>query len=200
MRLARDLVVDEGHEAVTMATVARLSGLSRPAIYQYFSSRSHILAELVLDDMADLGNELERLLARIEDPRERVRTWIHYSVAYLSTGEHQAIMTISHRSLPEETIGVIRAMHGLFMEQLSTPLRELGVVEPESLTGLIYAAVAAAAQRIARGADPLSETNTLEVFLEAGLRDTTPPDPSYPQPVVYRSAGLNATTISLSDG
>ena len=164
--------MEKGAESVSMSTLAEMSGLSRPAVYQYFSSSAHVLAELVLNDMADLSNDLERLVGGIEDPRERVRTWIHYCVAYLSTGEHQAIMGISHQALPAETIGVIRAMHGLFMEQLSSPLRELGVHKPESLTGLIYAAVAAAAQRIAQGADVLEETRTLEVFVDAGIRET----------------------------
>lgn len=172
MQVAQEIVVEKGPEAVTMSTLAEMSGLSRPAVYQYFSSSAHVLAELVLNDMADLSNDLERLLGGIENPRERVRTWIHYCVAYLSTGEHQAIMGISHHALPVETIGVIRAMHGLFMEQLSSPLRELGIEKPESLTGLIYAAVAAAAQRIAQGADALQESRTLEVFVDAGIRDT----------------------------
>ena len=169
VEIAQQLIVSEGTDAITMANLAKHSGLSRPAIYQYFSSSSHVLAELVLNDMADLGNQLERLLAGINDPLERVRAWIHYSLGYLATGEHQAVMTISQQSLPQDSIGVIRAMHGMFMEQLSRPLRELGVSSPESLTGIIYAAVAAAAGRIASGADGLAETRTLEVFVDAGI-------------------------------
>ncbi len=173
--IAQHIVTTQGPEAVTMAHLAQASGLSRPAVYQYFASSSHVLAELVLNDMADLGNELDRLLAGISDPMERVRAWIHYSVGYLSTGEHQAIMAISHQSLPADTIGVIRAMHGLFMEQLGRPLGQLGVESPESLTGLIYAAVAAAAGRIASGADALAETRTLEVFVDAGITESLSP-------------------------
>lgn len=172
LRAAQTLVIDQGADAVTMSQLATRTGLSRPAVYQYFASSSHVLAELVLDDMADLTNNLERLLGSIADPRERVRAWIHYSVAYLATGEHQAIMTISRNALPDDTIGVIRAMHGLLMEQLSTPLEELGVNSGPSLAGLIYAAVAAAAERIANGADALEQTNLLEVFVDAGLNET----------------------------
>ena len=172
LRAAQTLVIDQGADAVTMSQLAAQTGLSRPAVYQYFASSSHVLAELVLDDMADLTNDLERLLGKISDPRERVRAWIHYSVAYLATGEHQAVMTISRSALPEDTIGVIRAMHGLLMEQLSTPLEQLGVSSGPSLAGLIYAAVAAAAERIANGADALEQTNLLEVFVDAGLNET----------------------------
>jgi len=172
LRAAQTLVIDQGADAVTMSQLAAQTGLSRPAVYQYFASSSHVLAELVLDDMADLTNDLERLLGKISDPRERVRAWIHYSVAYLATGEHQAIMTISRSALPEDAIGVIRAMHGLLMEQLSTPLEQLGVSSSPSLAGLIYAAVAAAAERIANGADALEQTNLLEVFVDAGLNET----------------------------
>ena len=169
VRAAQELVVEHGPDAVNMAKLAQATGLSRPAVYQYFASSAHVLAELVLDDMADLTNELERLMEGIADPREQVRVWIHYCLAYLSTGEHQAVMGIAHQSLPDDAIGVIRAMHGLLMEQLMSPLRELGVEAAQSLTGLVYAAVAAAAQRISGGGAALEETKILEGFVDAGI-------------------------------
>ena len=85
---AAELIAVEGVEAVTMATLGKRTGLSRPAIYQYFASRDHVLGELLINEMADLSNEIDRLISEIEDPLERVRVWIHYSLAHLASAEH----------------------------------------------------------------------------------------------------------------
>lgn len=170
--VAREIVVVDGPEGVTMSALAEATGLSRPAIYQYFSSSAHVLGELVLNDMADLSNEVERIVGAIEEPTEQIRAWIHYCLAYLSTGEHQAIMTIGRSSLPDEHLGVIKAMHGFFMEQLVRPLEQLGVEDARSLCGMIYGAVSAAAGRIAEGGEFLTEARLLETFVDAGLEST----------------------------
>ncbi|AVG23848.1 AcrR-like transcription factor [Pontimonas salivibrio] len=170
--VARAIVAGHGPEAVTMSALAEGTGLSRPAIYQYFSSSAHVLGELVLNDMADLSNEVERIVGAIDEPTEQIRAWIHYCLAYLSTGEHQAIMTIGRSSLPEEHLGVVKAMHGFFMEQLVRPLDQLGVEDARSLCGMIYGAVSAAAGRIAEGGEFLTEARLLETFVDAGLEST----------------------------
>lgn len=173
--VARGILVGHGPESVTMGALAEATGLSRPAIYQYFSSSAHVLGELVLNDMADLSNEVERIVGAIEAPTEQVRAWIHYCLAYLSTGEHQAIMAIGRSALPEEHLGVVKAMHGFFMAQLVRPLELLGVQDATSLCGMIYGAVSAAAGRIAEGGEFLTEARLLETFVDAGLESALSP-------------------------
>jgi len=163
------LISDGGPETVTMAVLAQETGLSRPAIYQYFSSSNHVLGELLINAMADLSNELDRLVGSFEDPMEQVRAWVHYCLAYLSSGDHQAIQQISTHSLPPEQIGELRAMHGFFMSTLLGPLEKLEVREPSSLCGLIYGSVSAAGKRISEGSDFSREAQMLEVFIEAGI-------------------------------
>ena len=166
---AFDLVSHSGPDALTMASLAERTGLSRPAIYQYFSSSNHVLGELLINAMADLSNELDRLVGSFDDPMEQVRSWVHYCLAYLSSSEHQAIQQISMNSLPPEQLGELKAMHGFFMSTLLEPLEKLEVSEPKSLCGLIYGSVQAAGQRIAEGADFPREAKMLEVFFEAGI-------------------------------
>jgi AcrR family transcriptional regulator len=166
---AMRLITAGGPEAVGMATLARETGLSRPAIYQYFSSSNHVLGELLINSMADLSNELDRLVRGLDEPIEQVRAWVHYCLAYLASGEHQAIARIAVSSLPPESVGELKAMHGFFMSTLVDPLEKLGVVEPHSLCGLIYGSVSAAGQRIAEGSDYSREARSLEVFIEAGI-------------------------------
>ena len=166
---AQNLIATHGVEAVTMRQLAAETKLSRPAIYQYFASLEHVLAELVINEMADLSNAIDEHIAPFDDPLERIRIWVHYTLAHLSSAEHRAIREISIASLPEESRGMINALHGHFMTALVSPLTQLGVPDVTSTCHLIFAAVAAAAKRIDEGSEFVREASALEKFTIAGL-------------------------------
>lgn len=164
----------EGIEAVQMARIAQETGLSRPAIYQYFSSRENILGELLINDMADLSNEVDRIVGGVEDPMEQVRMWIHYSLAHMASKEHRVVREISVKNLREDQRGELMAMHGLFLTSLISPLKDLGVADPSSVVSMIYASLSSAADRIASGKSFISEAATVEKFVMAGINSEIP--------------------------
>jgi AcrR family transcriptional regulator len=166
---AQKMIAEHGVESVTMKQLATETGLSRPAIYQYFASLEHILAELVINEIADLSNAIDEHVAKVLDPMEQVRIWIHYALAHLSSQDHRAIREISIESLPEDSRGMVRAMHGHFMTALVNPIAELGAKDVTATCHLIYATVAAAAKRIDEGSDFVREAAALEQFTIAGI-------------------------------
>jgi AcrR family transcriptional regulator len=170
---AQSLIAQKGVDAVSMADLAKATGLSRPAIYQYFASKDHVLAELVINEMADLSNAIERHIEGLEDPMERIRIWVHYSLAHLASAEHRIIREISIASLPDESRGMINAMHGHFMTALLSPVREIGIRDVTATAHLIFASVAAAAKRIDEGSEFVREAAALEQFTIAGLMVTS---------------------------
>lgn len=178
LKVTQDIITTDGVEAATMPRIASASNLSRPAIYQYFSSREHILAELVINEIADLSNELDSHLAEIKDPLEQTRIWIHYSLGYLASAEHRVISQISMRILPEESRGMLDAMHGHFMTSLINPLTLLGVADASRTAQLIFASIAEAAKRIDGGSVYEHEAAILERFVIAGVVGTTNPSTS----------------------
>jgi AcrR family transcriptional regulator len=167
---AHELISHSGQDAVSMAALAQKTGLSRPAIYQYFSSKEHVLGELMINEMADLSNELDRLVGGVEDPLEQIRIWIHYCLAHLSSAQHRVVREISIENLPEDQRGMLRAMHGYFMMSLVSPLSQLGVADPGAMSSLILGLVSAAAKRIDSGAEFILEAQGLENFAMAGLQ------------------------------
>lgn len=169
LEAAQSLIATKGVDAVSMAELAKATGLSRPAIYQYFASKDHVLAELVINEMADLSNAIERHIEGLKDPMERIRIWIHYSLAHLASADHRIIREISIASLPEESRGMINAMHGHFMVALLSPIREIGVKDVTATAHLIFASVAGAAKRIDEGSEFVREAAALEQFTVAGL-------------------------------
>lgn len=166
---AQTLIAVEGVDAVTMAHLAAETGLSRPAIYQYFASKEHVLGELVINEMADLSNAIDSQLSKITDPMERIRIWVHYTLAHLASPDHRSIRAISIGSLPEEQRGMINAMHGHFMFALVSPVGEIGIKDVTATCHLIYASVASAAKRIDEGSEFTREAAALEQFTIAGL-------------------------------
>jgi AcrR family transcriptional regulator len=166
---AQQIIAERGIDAVSMAELAAATGVSRPAIYQYFASREHVLAELVINEMADLSNAIDEHISNFQDPMERIRIWIHYTLAHLASAEHRIIRDISIESLPEESRGMINAMHGHFMMALLSPVRELGVKDVTATCHLIYATVAAAAKRIDEGSEYVREAAALEQFTISGI-------------------------------
>lgn len=169
LRVALELIHEQGSEAVSMAVLAEKTGLSRPAIYQYFASREHVLAELVINEMADLSNAVDRLVEGLGDPLERVRVWIHYCLAHLASDQHAAIRQISMDSLPDDQRGVVRALHGYFTTTLVTPLSELGISDAPAFAGMIFGSVGASAERISAGSDFVKEASALEKFVLSGI-------------------------------
>lgn len=158
-----------GVESLTMSRLAQLTGLSRPAIYQYFSSREHVLAELLIDDLADLVNEIDQHISQIGDPIERIRVWVNRSLLYLANGDHSIIREISETSLPDQSREVVRVLHGQFMMSLISPVRELEITAIDSACHMVYSAVQSAAKRIEAGFEFNSEAKAAENFAIAGL-------------------------------
>ena len=158
-----------GVESLTMSRLGQLTGMSRPAIYQYFSSRDHVLAELLINDLADLVNEIDSHISAATEPIEQIRVWINYSLSHLVSGEHSIIREISEASLPADLRGMVRALHGQFMLGLMSPVRELGIASVESACHFVYSAVQSATKRIESGSNFAAEVHEVESFVLPGL-------------------------------
>ena len=170
LEAAQSLIADYGVEKVSMAELALATGLSRPAIYQYFASKEDVLAELVINEMADLSNEIDQRMMGIEDPMERIRVWIHYSLAHLANADHRVIRQISIDTLPKEKRGMLNSMHGHFMMALVNPITQIGIADVTATCHLIYASVAESAKRIDEGSAFEREAAALEKFAIAGIK------------------------------
>ncbi len=70
--VAGEVFAERGFAATTMDDVARAAGITKPVLYQHFSSKRDMFAEL-LDDMGSkLLNELAEATGRATSGRERV--------------------------------------------------------------------------------------------------------------------------------
>jgi AcrR family transcriptional regulator len=84
---ARELLVSEGQQAVTMRRIAERIDYTPTALYFHFRDKDTLLRRVVAEDYAALAARL-RVLARVPDPLERLRLLFHAIVVF--TAEHAA--------------------------------------------------------------------------------------------------------------
>ncbi len=62
---ARDLFEEIGYEATTIRAVASRAGVAVGSVFTGFSSKAHMLGEVMQDRLSDLYEEMERLLPHL---------------------------------------------------------------------------------------------------------------------------------------
>lgn len=67
------LFEDRGYAGTTMRDIAAAAGISASTIYVYFASKLDILFAIYAPWLTERLDRLERRIARIDDPRERLR-------------------------------------------------------------------------------------------------------------------------------
>jgi Transcriptional regulator len=90
-----ELVLSGGPTAVTMTAVAARAGLSRPAVYEYFSSTQDLLSAVLSERMEVWTQEVDRALAQETSPEEKVLTYVRVSLELISDGSHGLLVLFS---------------------------------------------------------------------------------------------------------
>lgn len=169
LEAAEEVIGAAGLAKLNMTAIGKAAELSRSAVYQYFDSKEHVLGELILNDMADLANELDKIVAITNDPTRQLVLWVNHTLQYLVSPGHEILKQVSLEQLPENYRGLIRGMHGQFMLSLLSPLQRLSPEDPQAIAAFVYSSVTGAAKRIEEGGDYDSEAAALERFIVAGV-------------------------------
>jgi AcrR family transcriptional regulator len=70
--VALELFAHRGYRATTMDDIAEAAGVTKPLLYQHFSSKRALYLELVDSIARDLLEAIQRAVARAEGPRQQV--------------------------------------------------------------------------------------------------------------------------------
>ncbi len=167
---ASAIALENGPTSITVSTVAARAGLSRTSFYEYFSSSSEIVAELITDELNEFTEFLAQKVAAASVPEEAITAWIEGSLEYVADGRHLLARTLSTLELSTERSTQIGIAHRKMLAPLSTPLNQLGVPDVRQALALIHAATESATRRIEAGLDSAGEIESTREFLIAGLR------------------------------
>jgi len=167
---ASAIALENGPTAITVSSVAARAGLSRTTFYDYFSSSSEIVAELITDELNDFTEFLTRKVAVVKAPEDAITAWIEGSLEYVADGRHLLARALSTLELSTERSTQIGIAHRKMLAPLSAPLNQLGITDVRQALALIHASTESATRRIEAGLDSASEIESTRDFLIAGLR------------------------------
>ena len=167
---ASGLALENGPTSVTVSAVAARAGLSRTSFYEYFSSSSEIVAELITDELNNFTNYLTEKVATASTPEEAITSWIEGSLEYVADGRHLLARALSTLELSAERSTQIGIAHRKMLAPLSAPLTQLGIRDVRQALALIHASTESATRRIEAGMDSASEIESTRNFIVAGLK------------------------------
>jgi AcrR family transcriptional regulator len=170
IQTALSMAVEDGAQSITMSAVARAAGISRSALYEYFSSSADLISDLILDELNSYRSRLASATSRSHVPLEQVSIWIDESLAYVVDGRHMLAKSLNSIAPPEFRRDEIRTAHIALMLTLKNPLDALGIPMGSPAISLLQSAIEVATKRIESGKDPVLEVQSAKAFVLAGLK------------------------------
>jgi TetR/AcrR family transcriptional regulator, cholesterol catabolism regulator len=82
---ARDLATAEGYDGVTVRAVAKRAGVSAPTAYQYFTSKDHLLVDVLVELVGDTTGSLAQRPVEGVTPADRAAATLRRAVAHVAT-------------------------------------------------------------------------------------------------------------------
>lgn len=155
--------------AVTMAAVAERTGLSRSAVYEYYTSAADLIADVVVDELTAWIDHLAESVSGIDEPRTRLEAWIREALAYVADGRHALVRAAGDVSLPPVRRAQIQALHRELAAPVAQSLRELGVIDADRITSYVWGVVETATRHIESGRPADDEVDAAIAFALAGL-------------------------------
>ncbi len=154
---------------VTVGAVAKRAGISRTAVYEYYNSAADLIADVLVDELTMWIDHLEAAVDGIDDPRERLSTWIRTALAYVADGRHSLVRAAGRSDLPPVRRAQVQSLHQRLAGSVHGALRELGSADPDRLASYIWSVTEAATRHIESGRDADEEIDAAIRFALAGI-------------------------------
>lgn len=168
LQAGSDMLRDGGPNAVTMAGVAARTGLSRPAIYEYYPSTAELLAAVLVHALESWMSALDQAMADRRDPHEAIAIFVRESLTFFQDSDHRALTLMSQATLPAAVYAQVRDQHRSIRTYLIDALLALGVQDAEQAAQFIQGVVESAARlpKVAHRDD----ADAVLQFVNAGIR------------------------------
>ena len=169
----QELLVTEGPDAVTMTAVAARAGLSRTAVYEYFTSADELLAVVLSDQMVLWREALRQRLhvASFETgDLDTVRIYVEVAMGLVADGHHSLLVLLTMHTLAKDVRHRLSAAHAAVAAPVGAALAQIGIRDVDQATNYVHAAIEAAARRLTPGQDARAEIAAVATFTVAGVR------------------------------
>lgn len=170
---AASLILREG--TFTVAEVAAEVGLSRSAVYEYYSSAADLIADVLVDELADWSLALETATAAVDTPHERIAAWVRSVLDYVGAGRHALVRAAGTVDLPPTRRAQVQAQHRDLIAPLTSAVADLGIDDPTAVSMLVWGSVDSSITRIESGMSTAErEADVALTFIQGGLDRLAP--------------------------
>lgn len=171
LQAATDLLISGGVDAVTPAAVGAAAGLSRPSIYQYFSSGADILASIIEDSFPRSNESMRAALVEANGPADVIERFVRELLRQAADGAHRPAAALAAAQLPKECLTRLGELHQEQIAPFIQALKALKVAELEITARLLGGALEAAMGAIESGAPLASVTRRTLALVRSVVPD-----------------------------
>ncbi len=164
---AEQILLEEGHGALTFGHLGERTGLARNSIYRYFSSRDDLIAALCERDMPRWLDELRTAMAAAPDADARIEAFVSTQLRLVVAGAHRLAELLGDAPLGPAVRARINALAYRPAALLVDELKLKGDPDAELAAQLVQGVVNAGV-RLLHSA-PIDEVEPLTVTLAQTL-------------------------------
>ena len=176
---ARDLVAEHGPAALTLTTLARRAGMSRPGLYEYFRSRQSLVAAIVEEELPRAAQRVrEAMQGAGTDLAAQLRAYVRVQVEMMRDPRHAAVSALAVQALPATEVQRILDGHGVVVTPLADALAHAGVADAGLRAEFVQAVVDAAGRHVQRdGVTDASSAAIVDTAVNQIMHGLTPAKP-----------------------
>lgn len=130
---AFELFATRGYHNTSVTQIAKLAGVAKGLIYNYFEKKEDMVHALIHDLLSE-GDDFLIELLKLEDPKDQLKYMLDFSFTYMQERSHDSkLMTSLAMQLDQfpELQELIKAKYAGMMPLLSSLLEKIGVPDYE---------------------------------------------------------------------
>ena len=151
---ARALLEERGYPGLTFGALADRTGLARPTVYEYFSSKDDLVVALCEREIARQAELVRSRLEGASGPRERVAAFVRAQIDLAISEPRLVAPPGAEVPVGGVARARIRELHGQLASTLTDALADAAGPDGALLAGLVQGLVNAAILRIRDGDAP----------------------------------------------
>lgn len=120
------LFAEKGYERTSLQAIADLLGVTKPALYYYYSSKEQLLFEIMSSVMDRVLSDVSEVSESDLEPLEKLREYIRRYVGFFATHpDEHTIMSTAVDSLGPDLRGVVLNRQRLYLNRVRKIVSEL---------------------------------------------------------------------------
>jgi AcrR family transcriptional regulator len=151
VRLAEEILTEDGYDSLTFGVLAERADLSRPSVYSYFKSKDDILLAVCEAVLPRFFRRIDRAMALARSPQAQLVAFVRAQLQAAADGEHVIAQAVDRVPLSSETLARIGELHERFAPNIVAVIAMLGHRHPELIGQLVQGVVNAGVARIDAG-------------------------------------------------